>query len=172
MAARRGGGAGRSPGRRAAAVAAREQALAELEALPGIGGFSAELILLRSRRPRHFPRHECRLQRAMARAYQLEAIPSRSDCWPSPRSGALPHLGVPAAAHRAGTELEDDTYEIANQARLPAAAGGPRERGCEHGRPALRRGARSCCLSIRISASLVPLSARRSLSGRLLGQMA
>jgi DNA-3-methyladenine glycosylase II len=54
----------------------REQALAELRALPGIGGFSAELILLRGAGdPDHFPRNERRLRRAMARAYRLDGDP-------------------------------------------------------------------------------------------------
>jgi DNA-3-methyladenine glycosylase II len=55
----------------------REQALAELRALPGIGDFSAELILLRGAGdPDHFPNHERRLQRAMARAYHLDEPPA------------------------------------------------------------------------------------------------
>lgn len=47
-------------------------ALAELQELPGIGPFSAELILLRGAgQPDVFPRQEPRLQLAMARAYGL-----------------------------------------------------------------------------------------------------
>jgi DNA-3-methyladenine glycosylase II len=54
----------------------REEALAELRRLPGIGEFSSELILVRGAGdPDHFPRNERRLQRAMADAYGLDPIP-------------------------------------------------------------------------------------------------
>ena len=50
----------------------RGPALAALQALPGIGPFSAELILLRgAAHPDVFPRHERRLHRVMAAAYGL-----------------------------------------------------------------------------------------------------
>jgi DNA-3-methyladenine glycosylase II len=50
----------------------REQALRHLRTLPGIGPFSAELILLRGAGdPDAFPAHERRLHRAMAAAYHL-----------------------------------------------------------------------------------------------------
>ncbi|MFD9561851.1 DNA-3-methyladenine glycosylase family protein [Streptomyces sp. NPDC059994] len=53
------------------AMPARD-ALAHLQALPGIGPFSAELILIRGAgHPDVFPRHEPRLHAAMARAYGL-----------------------------------------------------------------------------------------------------
>ncbi|MGQ4512125.1 DNA-3-methyladenine glycosylase family protein [Streptomyces sp. DW26H14] len=49
-----------------------DDALAELRALPGIGPFSAELILPRGAgHPDVFPRHERRLHAAMAEAYGL-----------------------------------------------------------------------------------------------------
>ncbi|WP_405358797.1 DNA-3-methyladenine glycosylase 2 family protein [Kitasatospora sp. NBC_00085] len=49
-----------------------DQALAELRALPGIGPFSAELVLIRGAgHPDVFPRHEPRLHRATATAYGL-----------------------------------------------------------------------------------------------------
>jgi DNA-3-methyladenine glycosylase II len=49
-----------------------EHALANLRELPGIGPFSAELVLLRGAgAPDHFPRHERRLQRAMRDLYGL-----------------------------------------------------------------------------------------------------
>ena len=55
----------------------REQALADLQQLPGIGPFSAELILMRGvGEPDAFPLTEKRLHRAMAAAYPLGADPS------------------------------------------------------------------------------------------------
>ncbi|WP_327393406.1 MULTISPECIES: DNA-3-methyladenine glycosylase 2 family protein [unclassified Streptomyces] len=49
-----------------------QDALAHLQELPGIGPFSAELILIRGAgHPDVFPRHEPRLHAAMARAYGL-----------------------------------------------------------------------------------------------------
>ncbi len=54
----------------------REQALAHLRTLPGVGPFSAELILLRGAGdPDAFPAHEKRLHRAMATAYDLGPNP-------------------------------------------------------------------------------------------------
>jgi len=50
-----------------------DHALAELRALPGIGPFSAELVLIRGAgHPDVFPRHEPRLHQAMATAYGLD----------------------------------------------------------------------------------------------------
>lgn len=52
----------------------RDERLAGLQLLPGIGPFSAELILVRGAgEPDHFPEHERRLQEAMRRAYTLPA---------------------------------------------------------------------------------------------------
>lgn len=54
----------------------REQALAHLQQLPGIGPFSAELVLLRGAGdPDAFPRTELRLHKAMATAYHLGEEP-------------------------------------------------------------------------------------------------
>ena len=54
----------------------RDEALAYLQQLPGIGPFSAELVLLRGAGdPDAFPRHEQRLHRAMAAAYGLGDAP-------------------------------------------------------------------------------------------------
>ncbi|MBS2548582.1 DNA-3-methyladenine glycosylase 2 family protein [Catenulispora sp. NL8] len=54
-----------------------EQALATLKELPGIGDFSAELVLLRGAGdPDRVPHHEPRLARAVAVAYGLPATPS------------------------------------------------------------------------------------------------
>ncbi|MGC7098572.1 DNA-3-methyladenine glycosylase family protein [Amycolatopsis lurida] len=51
-----------------------EVALARLRKLPGIGPFSAELILIRGvGHPDVFPRHEPRLHAEMARAYRVDA---------------------------------------------------------------------------------------------------
>ncbi|GGT51771.1 DNA-3-methyladenine glycosylase II [Streptomyces kurssanovii] len=56
-----------------------QNALAHLRTLPGIGPFSAELILIRGAgHPDVFPRHEPRLHVAMARAYGL-SNPDSSD---------------------------------------------------------------------------------------------
>jgi DNA-3-methyladenine glycosylase II len=47
-----------------------------LKQLPGIGDFSAELILVRGAgEPDYFPRHERRLHRAMASAYGFREVP-------------------------------------------------------------------------------------------------
>jgi len=55
----------------------REDALAELKRLPGIGDFSAELILIRGAGdPDHFSRSERRLHGAMADAYDFQAVPA------------------------------------------------------------------------------------------------
>ena len=54
----------------------RDQALADLQQLPGIGPFSAELVMLRGvGEPDAFPRTEQRLHRAMTAAYDLGAAP-------------------------------------------------------------------------------------------------
>ncbi|WP_415784212.1 DNA-3-methyladenine glycosylase family protein [Deinococcus saxicola] len=55
----------------------REEAVAALQQLPGIGPFSADLILIRGvGDPDAFPRTELKLQRAMASAYHLGDAPS------------------------------------------------------------------------------------------------
>jgi len=94
-----------------------EQALAELRQLPGIGDFSAELILLRgAAAPDEIPRHEPRLARAVALAYNLPQPPSAqelqriSGTWRPYRTWATLLLR---------TFLEDQTHEIADQ---PAAS--------------------------------------------------
>lgn len=88
----------------------REEVLAELKRLPGIGDFSAELILVRGAgEPDHFPLSERRLHRAMADAYGFNAIPSVENLaeiaekWRPYRSWA-------SVLFR--TELEDRTHEI------------------------------------------------------------
>jgi DNA-3-methyladenine glycosylase II len=88
-----------------------EQALAELRQLPGIGDFSAELILLRgAAAPDELPRHEPRLARAVALAYNLPQPPSAQELerisgnWRPYRTWATLLLR---------TFLEDETHEIA-----------------------------------------------------------
>jgi DNA-3-methyladenine glycosylase II len=56
----------------------RQEAMAELKRLPGIGDFSAELVLLRGAGdPDHLPLHEPRLCRGAAIAYGLDEPPDR-----------------------------------------------------------------------------------------------
>jgi len=87
-----------------------EDALARLRALPGIGPFSAELILIRGAgHPDLFPAHERRLHAAMADAYGLdnpavEQLAELSARWAPYRSWAALLL----RAHR-----EETTREIA-----------------------------------------------------------
>jgi DNA-3-methyladenine glycosylase II len=66
----------------------RDKALAELKQLPGIGDFSAELVLLRGAAdPDHLPLHEPRLCRGAALAYDLDEpadrawLEERSEAW-------------------------------------------------------------------------------------------
>jgi DNA-3-methyladenine glycosylase II len=65
----------------------RDQALKELKQLPGIGPFSAELVLLRGAAdPDHLPLHEPRLCRGAAIAYDLDEPPDRE--WLEERAAA------------------------------------------------------------------------------------
>jgi DNA-3-methyladenine glycosylase II len=97
-----------------------QQALAQLRQLPGIGDFSAELVLLRGAAfPDEIPRHESRLARAVALAYHLPQPPSAqeiariSDNWRPYRTWVTLLLRA---------FLEDQTHEIAGQ---PPAPGRP-----------------------------------------------
>lgn len=88
----------------------REEILHELKWLPGIGDFSAELILVRGAGdPDHFPRNERRLQRAMADAYgfkeipAIEALAEIADAW-------RPYRSWVSVLFR--TDFEDGTREI------------------------------------------------------------
>lgn len=88
----------------------RQDVLAELKRLPGIGDFSAELILVRGAGdPDHFPRNEGRLHRAMADAYGFAAIPpieklaDIADKW-------RPYRSWVSVLFRA--DLEDRTREV------------------------------------------------------------
>jgi DNA-3-methyladenine glycosylase II len=97
----------------------RPQAIEELIAIPGIGPFSAELILLRGAGDPDFtPTAEPRLARAMAIAYDLKAPPSAAD---------IAEISVDWKPYRTWVALllrimlEDETHEIAGQgtARTP-----------------------------------------------------
>jgi len=92
-----------------------DEALAELKELPGIGDFSAELVLLRgAAAPDEVPRHESRFARAVARAYDLPEPPTAaelariSDNWRPYRTWTTLLLRV---------YLEDETGEIAGRRR-------------------------------------------------------
>ena len=106
-----------------------EEALAQLKELPGVGGFSAELVLLRGAgAPDEVPRHEPRLARAVARAYDRPAPPSADEL--ARISGSWrPYRTWTTLLLR--TYLEDETGEIAG--RRPAgrilAGGLSRARG-------------------------------------------
>ncbi len=97
-----------------------EDALARLKELPGIGDFSAQLVLLRGAgEPDYLPTAEPRLGRAIARAYGLDHPPSAPD---------LAALAVAWRPYRTWatlllrTMLEDDRREIAGGGRRPHEA--------------------------------------------------
>jgi DNA-3-methyladenine glycosylase II len=78
----------------------QEHVLAELKRLPGIGDFSAELVLVRGAgEPDHFSRYERRLHRAMAEAYGFDAVPGTKRCvvetWRNLPSPLTPHPPEP-----------------------------------------------------------------------------
>jgi DNA-3-methyladenine glycosylase II len=88
----------------------RAQALAELQAIPGIGPFSAELILLRGAGdPDHTPAAEPRIGRAVALAYDLPEPPGPvelgllSEAWRPYRTWVTLLLRI---------MLEEETHEI------------------------------------------------------------
>ena len=88
-----------------------EQALEHLKTLPGIGDFSAQLILLRGAgEPDALPTHEPRLGRAMALAYGLDHLPTTqearqiAEAWRPYRTWGSLLLRV---------MLEEETQEIA-----------------------------------------------------------
>jgi DNA-3-methyladenine glycosylase II len=99
------------------------QVLAQLKQLPGIGDFSAELVLLRGAGdPDHTPRHEPRLGRAAALAYHLPQPPSAeqllrlSENWRPYRTWVTLLLRA---------QLEDETGEIAGTPPPPRTQGHP-----------------------------------------------
>ena len=88
-----------------------EEALQELKTLPGIGPFSAELILLRGAgEPDYLPLNEPRLGRAVAMAYELaeppgpEELEELAESWRPYRTWVSLHLRA---------MLEEETGEIA-----------------------------------------------------------
>jgi DNA-3-methyladenine glycosylase II len=92
-----------------------DESLAHLQTLPGIGPFSAELILLRGAgHPDVFPTQEKRLHRAMAVVYHLGANPTEA---------ALQAIAANWRPYRTWTALllrawlEDVTHEIAEGRR-------------------------------------------------------
>jgi DNA-3-methyladenine glycosylase II len=89
------------------------EALAQLKELPGIGEFSAELVLLRGAgAPDEIPRHESRLARAVALAYDLPGPPPGDE---------LARISAAWRPYRTWTTLllrtylEDETGEIAGR---------------------------------------------------------
>ena len=100
-----------------------EEALARLRELPGIGPFSAELVLLRGAgEPDHLPAHEPRLARAVARAYGLKEVPGIeelqkiSENWRPYRTWVALHLRA---------ALEEETGEIAGNGSVPVGSREP-----------------------------------------------
>jgi DNA-3-methyladenine glycosylase II len=100
-------------------IAARkpEQALEHLKALPGIGDFSAQLILLRGAgEPDALPTHDLRLGRAIALAYGLDHLPTTqearqiAEAWRPYRTWGSLLLRV---------MLEAETQEIARGRKSP-----------------------------------------------------
>jgi DNA-3-methyladenine glycosylase II len=93
----------------------RDQALAQLRQLPGVGDFSAALVLMRGAGdPDHIPRHEPRLARAAALAYRLPEPPS-SEQLQRISGNWRPYRTWVTLLLRA--QLEDDTGEIAGSIR-------------------------------------------------------
>ena len=95
-----------------------DEAIRELKKLPGIGDFSAELILLRGAgEPDRLPTSEPRLGRAVTMAYDLDVPPT---------SGELEEMAELWRPYRTWvslylrTMLEDKTSEISGSQRRPA----------------------------------------------------
>jgi DNA-3-methyladenine glycosylase II len=100
-----------------------EEALAELTRLPGIGDFSAELILLRGAGdPDRIPLHEGRLPRAVALAYGLPEPPSAEELQRLSQSWQ-PYRTWVTLLLRA--QLEDETGEISGAGRVVSASMSP-----------------------------------------------
>jgi DNA-3-methyladenine glycosylase II len=101
----------------------RDEALAELTRLPGIGNFSAELILLRGAGdPDRIPLHEGRLPRAVALAYGLPEPPSAEELQRLSQSWK-PYRTWVTLLLRA--QLEDETGEISGTGRAVSASMSP-----------------------------------------------
>jgi DNA-3-methyladenine glycosylase II len=100
-----------------------QEALAHLRELPGIGDFSAELVLLRGAgSPDEIPRHESRLARSVALAYDLPGPPTADELtrisgnWKPYRTWTTLLLR---------TYLEDETGEIGGRRSSSPSPGGP-----------------------------------------------
>jgi DNA-3-methyladenine glycosylase II len=92
-----------------------DEALAGLTELPGIGPFAAELTLLRGAgEPDRIPRHETRLARAVALAYDLSSPPSDADLLKLSENWR-PYRTWVTLLLRA--QLEDETGEISGAGR-------------------------------------------------------
>jgi len=100
------------------------EAIAQLKELPGIGDFSAELVLLRGAgAPDEIPRHESRLARAVALAYDLPQPPSADELGLISRSWQPYRTWVTLLLR---VYLEDETGEIGGRrAGRPSRARGP-----------------------------------------------
>ncbi len=105
----------------------QHEALVRLKELPGIGDFSAELILLRGAgEPGHLPGHEPRLARAVALAYGLDSPPETGEVekiaerWRPYRTwvSLLPRVA-----------LEEETGEIAGSTGKVVSVGRARSGG-------------------------------------------
>jgi DNA-3-methyladenine glycosylase II len=94
-----------------------DQALAQLRQLPGIGDFSAELVLLRGAGdPDRIPLHEPRLARAVALAYRLPEPPSGEQLLRISQNWRPYRTWVTLLLR---TQLEDQTGEIAGTPHTP-----------------------------------------------------
>ena len=97
-----------------------EEALAGLKELPGVGDFSAELVLLRGAGvPDRLPVHEPRLARAVAMAYGLKEPPSAEELTELAERW---HPYRTWVAFLLRTMLEDETGEIAGGPNSPRSA--------------------------------------------------
>lgn len=96
------------------------EALKELKEMPGIGGFSAELILLRgAAEPDYLPANEPRLGRAVTMAYGLDRVPTTeeleemAESWRPYRTWVSLYLRA---------MLEEETGEISGGGKRPVMA--------------------------------------------------
>jgi DNA-3-methyladenine glycosylase II len=100
----------------------REQAIAELETLPGIGPFSAEGILLRGAgAPDVLSLHEPRLRRAVGQAYGLPADPTDDELIAIADRWRPFRTWVGVLFRSAGGAPEEAQKEIASQTAMARA---------------------------------------------------
>jgi len=122
-----------------------EAALRSLQELPGIGPFSADLILLRGAgHPDRFPATERRLHAAMADAYGLGRTPTRRPCTGSPTPGGPTAPGSACSCAPGGRTRPARSPAPADRRPRPAdrprCAVRPRSRDRHLGRAAHHRG--------------------------------